>query len=69
MFRRKKEETPGSGNTTAEVVADYETREVVTRYLDQDTGLMVMEVRLSPDLSREYALNLSMAAIAIEQKD
>lgn len=52
---------------TAEVHADFDTGEVVTRYLDRNTGEPIMEVRLDPTTSREYALNLSMAAITIEE--
>ena len=50
----------------AEVIADFETGKVITRFLHPATGEMVMELHLDPDVSRDYAYNLSRAAIAIE---
>lgn len=50
----------------AEVLADFETSKVVTRFLHPETGQMVMELHLDPDTARDYAFNLTRASIAIE---
>lgn len=50
----------------AEVLADFETGKVVTRFLHPEDGEMVMELHLDPEVSREYAFNLTRASFAIE---
>ena len=50
----------------AEVLADFETGQVVTRFLHPETGEMVMELHLEPDVARDYAFNLTRASIAVE---
>ena len=50
----------------AEVLADFETRKVVTRFLHPETGEMVMEVHLAPDVARDLAFTLTKASLAIE---
>jgi hypothetical protein len=51
----------------AEVIADLGTGKVVTRFFHPDTGETVLELHLDPDVSRDYALNLSSAAIVVEE--
>ena len=52
----------------AEVIADFETKKVVTRFFDTEGGGMeqVMELHLDPEVAREYAFNLTRASLAIE---
>ena len=50
----------------AEVIADFETSKVVTRFLHPQTGEMVMELHLDPEVARDYAFNLTRASLAIE---
>lgn len=50
----------------AEVIADFETGKVISRYLDPETDEMLVEVHLDPEIAREYAFNLTRASIALE---
>ena len=50
----------------AEVLADFGTGKIITRFLHPDDGAMVMELHLDPEVAREYAFNLTRASIAIE---
>jgi hypothetical protein len=51
----------------AEVLADYENRKTVTRFLHPETGEMVMELHLDPEVAREYAFNLTRCSISVEE--
>lgn len=51
----------------AEVIADFDTGKVVTRFLHPETGGIVMELHLDPEIAREFAYNQTRASIAIEE--
>jgi hypothetical protein len=51
---------------TADIVADFGNRKVVTNFLDPSDGSTVMELHLDPEVAREYAFNLTRAALALE---
>jgi hypothetical protein len=51
---------------SCEVFPDYETGQVVSRFIHPETGETVMELHLAPDVAREYAFNQTRASIAIE---
>src|SRR5690606_5251783 len=50
---------------TADIVADFGNRKVVTNFLDPSDGSTVMELHLDPEVAREYAFNLTRAALAL----
>lgn len=54
---------------SAEVVADFDSGKVMTRFLHPQTEEMLVELYLDPETAREYALNLTRASIAIETGD
>lgn len=50
----------------ADVIADFETKKVITKFLDPADMTTVMELHLDPEVAREYAFSLTRAALAIE---
>lgn len=51
----------------AAVYADYANDKVVSRFYDPDTGEMVVELHLDPEVAREYAATLTAASIDVEE--
>lgn len=54
-------------NSDGEVVADYQTGRVIARFNDPETGSMVVELHLRPEIAREFALSLTAASISVEE--
>lgn len=50
-----------------EVLADYDTGRVVARFLNPESGEMVVELHLHPEVAREFAANLTAASISVEE--
>lgn len=50
----------------ADVIADFDTGKVITKFLDPKDMTTVMELHLDPSVAREYAFSLTRAALAIE---
>lgn len=50
-----------------EVLANYDTGKVVGRFMDPETGAMVVELHLDPEIAREFAASLTAASIAVEE--
>lgn len=50
----------------AEILADYDTGKVVTRFLHPENGELILELDLDPEVAREYAFSLTKASYAIE---
>lgn len=50
----------------ADVIADFETKKVITRFLDPADMSALMELHLDPEVAREFAFSLTRAALAIE---
>lgn len=51
---------------SAEVFADFATGKVISRFLDPQTGAMLVEAHLDPGMARDYAFNLTRASLALE---
>jgi hypothetical protein len=51
----------------AEVFPDPATGKVISRFFNPETGEMVVELHLAPEVSREYAFNLTRASLALEE--
>lgn len=55
--------------SSGEVLADYANGKVVSRFLDPETGEMVVELHLDPEVAREFAASLTAASISVEEHD
>lgn len=50
-----------------EVFPDFQNNRVVSRFLHPQTGEVVMELHLEPDVARDYAFESTRASIALEE--
>ena len=53
--------------SSGEVLADHASGRVVSRFYDPETGEMVVELHLDPEVAREYAATLTAASISVEE--
>ena len=49
------------------VYADRDNGKVVSRFYDPETGEMVVELHLDPEVARNYAATLTAASIDVEE--
>ena len=49
----------------AEILGDFDTKEVIVRYFHPDTGAVAVEVTLSPEATLEFAFILTTASYAV----
>lgn len=61
------EELEEHSGAYAEVVPDFDTGKTISRFFHPDTGETLMELHLDPEVSRDYAFNLTRASIAVEE--
>lgn len=52
---------------TAEVIPNFETGKVESKFYHPEQGELVVELDLAPEVAREYAFQLTRASIAIEE--
>lgn len=50
-----------------EVFPDLTNGRVVSRFLHPETGEVLMELHLEPEVARDYAFNQTRASIALEE--
>ncbi len=66
-FEHEVNEPSKVNGAAGEVLADYDTGRVVARFLNPESGEMVVELHLAPEVAREFAANLTSASISVEE--
>lgn len=66
-FEQEVNEPSEVNGAAGEVLADYDTGRVVARFLNPESGEMVVELHLDPEVAREFAANLTAASISVEE--